>query len=54
MAELNKEDQLDSAGPHRDQLNKNAYILTAEMVKVPPAEVVLNTTADIAKNFTQR
>ena len=56
VVELNKEVQLDFAGPLPDELNRDAYSLVAidKWSKFPTAKVVSNTTADIAIKFMQR
>ena len=56
VVEPNEEVQLDFAGPLPDELSKDAYILVAidKWSKFPTAEVVSNTTADIALKFMQR
>ena len=56
VVEPNEEVQLDFAGFLPDELNKDAYILVAidKWSKFPTAEVVSNTTADVAIKFMQR
>ena len=56
VVEPNEEVQLDFARPLPDELNRDAYILVAvdKRSKFPTAEVVSNTTADVALKFMQR
>ena len=56
VVEPNEKIQLDFAGPLRDELNRDAYILVAidKWSKFPAAKVVSNTTADTAIKFMQR
>ena len=56
MVKPNEEVQLDFAGPLRDELKRDAYILVAieKWSKTPTAKVVSNTKADLAIKFMQR
>ena len=54
VVELGEELQLDFAGPLPGEINKDELVAMDKRSKLPTAEVVSNTAADVALKFMQR